>query len=211
MFPDSVCLTSCGGAGAAAKSDWRPLAGRRVIIWPDADTDGLRYAVEVAHILSSLALPCEVSIIEPMALASTGADGGNREPVEGWDAADAVAEWPHTNALRDAALALAKPYVPSRLAVEDAKPALDETAIERRVAELGALSEIKYAVSRTSAASALGIPVRTLDKLVQNKRPRDDVGEGRPISFPVVEAWPEPIEGAKVLSRNRQVDQRMAG
>ena len=57
-------------------------------------TDGLKYANEVAHILSSLALPCDVSIIDAMALASTTADGGNREPVEGWDAANALAEWP---------------------------------------------------------------------------------------------------------------------
>ena len=123
VFPDCVCLTSCGGASAAAKSDWRPLAGRRGFHWPDADGDGLKYANEVAHILSSLALPCDVTLIEPMALASTTADGGNRELVEGWDAADALPEWPDIVALRSAALALAKPYSAARAEVEDVKPA----------------------------------------------------------------------------------------
>jgi putative DNA primase/helicase len=78
VFPDWVCMASCGGASAAAKSDWRPLAGRRVLNWPDADGDGLNYAAEVAHILCSLATPCEVSIVDPMALACTAADGGTR-------------------------------------------------------------------------------------------------------------------------------------
>ena len=167
--------------------------------WPDADSDGLKYAKEVAHILSSLALPCDVSIIDAMALASTTADGGNREPGEGWDAANALAEWPDLDALRSAALALAKPYAAARVAIEDVKAAVDETAIERRIAELSALSEIKYAVARTPAARELHIPVGLLDKLVKGKRPREDVGQGRPISFPVIEPWPDPIDGAKVL------------
>jgi putative DNA primase/helicase len=199
VFPDCVCLTSCGGASAAAKSDWRPLAGRRGFHWPDADDCGLKYANEVAHILSSLASPCDLPIIDAMALASTTADGGNREPVEGWDAADALAEWPDIVALRSAALALAKPFAAAHAAVEDVKPAPDETAIERRIAELNALSQIKYAVARNSAARELHIPVSLLDKLVKGKRPEEDVGQGRPISFPVIEPWPEPIDGAKML------------
>src|SRR6266567_8117108 len=35
LFPDHVGTTSMGGAGAAKLSDWTPLAGRNVIIWPD--------------------------------------------------------------------------------------------------------------------------------------------------------------------------------
>jgi putative DNA primase/helicase len=39
-----VTTTSSGGAGSAAKTDWTPLAGRKVRIWPDADEAGLKYA-----------------------------------------------------------------------------------------------------------------------------------------------------------------------
>ena len=43
-----VPTTSMGGANAAQLSDWTPLQGREVIVWPDNDPDGLRYAREVA-------------------------------------------------------------------------------------------------------------------------------------------------------------------
>lgn len=108
IFPDHVAVTSFGGANGAAKADWKPLAGRRVSIWPDADEPGAKFAAEVAHILHGL--ECEVSTIDATALASMTPDGGKREPIEGWDAADAVAEWQDLPALRKEAVKLAKPF-----------------------------------------------------------------------------------------------------
>ena len=108
VFPSSVAVTSSGGAQAHSKSDWTPLAARRVLIWPDADGPGAKYAAEVALILHGLG--CEVSIIDAAALASMTPDGGKREPEKGWDAADAVDEWRDVNALRKAAGELRKPY-----------------------------------------------------------------------------------------------------
>jgi hypothetical protein len=58
------------------------------LIWPDADEAGEKYAGEVARVLHGLG--CEVSIIDAGALAGMAPDGGQREPVKGWDAADAV-------------------------------------------------------------------------------------------------------------------------
>lgn len=43
-------ITSSGGAQAAAKTDWTPLAGRKVIILPDNDESGLQYAQGVARL-----------------------------------------------------------------------------------------------------------------------------------------------------------------
>lgn len=40
LFSDHVAVTSSGGANAAGKADWLPLAGRSVVIWPDADEPG---------------------------------------------------------------------------------------------------------------------------------------------------------------------------
>lgn len=110
IFPESVCLTSSGGSQAAAKTDWSPLAGRRAMIWPDADVRGSKYADAVAAILHGHG--CEVSIIDAVALASMAPGGGQREPGTGWDAADAVAEWRDMAALRKAAHGLAKSYEP---------------------------------------------------------------------------------------------------
>jgi putative DNA primase/helicase len=110
VFPKSVCVTSLGGSQAAGKADWKPLAGRRVLIWPDADEPGAKYAIAVAEILHGLG--CEVSIVDAMGLASMSPDGETREALKGWDAADAVDEWQDLAGLRKTAINIAKPYEP---------------------------------------------------------------------------------------------------
>ena len=110
VFPKSIATTSSGGAQAAHKSDWAPLAGRRVLIWPDNDEAGGKYALEVAAILA--ALECDVSIVDAAALAAINPKGGKRTPMIGYDAADALADWPDLGALRKAAASLSKPFDP---------------------------------------------------------------------------------------------------
>jgi uncharacterized protein (DUF927 family) len=107
IFPDSVAVTSSCGSKAAAKADWGPLAGREIIIWPDADEQGMDYAREVASIL--LKLNCAVSTIDASALATADPNGGDREhPKKGWDAADAETEWTDHDALRKRAMKFAR-------------------------------------------------------------------------------------------------------
>lgn len=108
VFPKSIATTSPGGSQAASKASWAPLAGRKVLVWPDNDEPGSKYAGTVAAILAGLG--CEVSMIYARELASIDPQGGAREPVRGWDAADAVAEWQDLGALRKAAASLAGPY-----------------------------------------------------------------------------------------------------
>jgi uncharacterized protein (DUF927 family) len=50
LLPSHVCITSSGGAEAAQASDWSRLAGRDVVIWPDADKPGADYAKDVARL-----------------------------------------------------------------------------------------------------------------------------------------------------------------
>ena len=45
IFPQSITTTSSGGAQATAKTDWAPLAGRSVLIWPDNDDPGRKYVL----------------------------------------------------------------------------------------------------------------------------------------------------------------------
>lgn len=45
-----LATTSSGGAQAAAKTDWTPLAGRNVIVLPDHDEPGRRYADTAARL-----------------------------------------------------------------------------------------------------------------------------------------------------------------
>ena len=42
--------TSAGGAAAAKQTDWAPLRGRRVVVVPDNDEPGERYAADVARL-----------------------------------------------------------------------------------------------------------------------------------------------------------------
>ena len=73
--------TSSGGAKAPLKTDWTPLAGRSVVVWPDADDSGFAYAESVAEILSALTPPANIRMIDPVSF-----DMGPKQ-----DAADYVA------------------------------------------------------------------------------------------------------------------------
>ena len=52
-----LATTSAHGAKSAAKTDWSPLAGRDVAIFPDNDDAGRKYAEDVATILTHLSPP----------------------------------------------------------------------------------------------------------------------------------------------------------
>jgi len=76
-----VATTAMHGANAPVdKTDWSPLSGKAVLVWPDRDKPGWEYAVQAAQaILSAGAKSCHI-LYPP------------EEAAEGWDAADAVAE-----------------------------------------------------------------------------------------------------------------------
>ncbi|MBF0461284.1 MAG: AAA family ATPase [Magnetococcales bacterium] len=76
-----VAATSMHGAKAPVKkTDWSPLVGKNLLIWPDKDKVGWDYAVNVAHAaLQAGAL--SVAILVPPG-----------DKPKKWDAADAVAE-----------------------------------------------------------------------------------------------------------------------
>ena len=58
-----LATTSSGGKSAAAKSDWLPLAGREVVILPDAGTCHQEYASKIGAILTKLDPPAQVTVI----------------------------------------------------------------------------------------------------------------------------------------------------
>ena len=76
-----VATTAMHGANAPVdKTDWSPLSGKAVLIWPDRDKPGWNYAAQAAQaILSAGAKSCHI-LYPP------------EEAAEGWDAADAIAE-----------------------------------------------------------------------------------------------------------------------
>lgn len=77
-----ICATTAmhGANAPVDKTDWSPLAGKSVLIWPDRDKPGWEYATLAAQaILSAGAKTCHI-LYPP------------EEATDGWDAADAVAE-----------------------------------------------------------------------------------------------------------------------
>jgi len=160
-----LATTSMGGSNAARFTDWSPLAGREVIIWPDHDAPGAKYASTVAD-LCWQAGAASVALVDlaPDTLERAVQTGGNRwdvpvsagdhrlspEPVgiartdihallEGWDAADAIAEgWTrgHVQVLLDQAKPVEhrSPPVATPLCANDNWPEPDRSFLEEDTA-----------------------------------------------------------------------------
>ncbi len=84
--------TSSGGSNAASKTDWSPLAGREVVLLPDADVAGRKYADEVAAILHELDPPATVRVVELDGLEPGGDVADWSKGCEGDDAKKALRE-----------------------------------------------------------------------------------------------------------------------
>ena len=76
LFSDHVVITSSGGSNAAGNSDWSQLAGRHVVIWPDNDEPGCKYAADVARLVAAVGA-ASVGVVEVPA-----------QWPEGWDLVD---------------------------------------------------------------------------------------------------------------------------
>ena len=81
IYQGLIATTAMNGASAPVeKTDWSPLKSKRVLIWPDRDEPGWRYALAAAQAVLE-AGAAAVSVLRPP-----------DEKPEKWDAADAVAE-----------------------------------------------------------------------------------------------------------------------
>lgn len=97
-----VATTSMGGAMAASKTDWSPLMGRKVIVWPDNDVPGAGYAAQVCKAVKG---DIEVIDVTDLGLQEKG------------DCVDWLADNPTATALDVLSLARATPQ-PETPAVE---------------------------------------------------------------------------------------------
>lgn len=114
LVPD--CLPICwqGGAQAVDKADWSPLAGRRVILWPDADDPGAACMAKLAGILAQVGA-ASVQVVNLDKLAAT----------PGYDEAGKaiLADGPALDAGDDAADLVARGWKAEHLALLLADPA----------------------------------------------------------------------------------------
>lgn len=88
--------------------------------------------------------------------------------------------------------------------IEAAEAALEDD--DDLIARLATLAPLVYERQREEAAQKLGCRPTFLDKLVDGKRRKPKTAEeetalqGRAVSLPDVELWPEPVDGAAVLA-----------
>jgi hypothetical protein len=59
-----VGTTSAHGAQSAKRTDWAPLAGKDVTLYPDRDKDGEKYTADVVAILAGLDPPATVRVVD---------------------------------------------------------------------------------------------------------------------------------------------------
>ena len=114
----------------------------------------------------------------------------------------------HSREELDALIAGAPDYAASAEQAKLAEPSGNSKqgadGTDAELERLAKLSAIDYEHERKAAAERLNVRASILDRLVQAERERlglceDDAKQGRAISFPEPEPWPEPIDGAALL------------
>lgn len=80
LLPEFIVVSPMNGARSPHKSDWTPLAGRDVLIWPDHDEPGRKFAREVAKLAKDAGANTVKIVTVP--------DGAP----EAWDLADPLPE-----------------------------------------------------------------------------------------------------------------------
>ncbi len=102
-----VVISWPGGGKAVKHADWSPLAGRKIVLWPDNDEPGIAAAADIVKLL-----PADSQ-------ARTLRTPGDEQP-KGWDCADAIADgW-------DAAACMAFIKTNLQAPVTDDQPPLPE-------------------------------------------------------------------------------------
>ena len=84
IFPDHVVTTSSGGSRAARKTDWTPLQGRELTLWPDNDATGAVYAQDAGSLATEAGV-LAVAIAQVPDAFPEGWDLAD-DPPNGWDA-----------------------------------------------------------------------------------------------------------------------------
>ena len=175
---------NAGGAGKWPDEITPYLKGADVVILPDNDDRGRKHAKLIAQKLLGIAKRIRVLQLPNLR------DKGD------------IADWRDAGGTREALLRLVED-APDYSGEADNKGQpenLTDAEFDAEINRLAALPKIRYERERTSAASALRIPVSRLDKLVKDECKNTPQRQGRPLKFPEPEPWPEPVDGAALLS-----------
>ena len=187
-----LVATTTGGSSSANASDWQPLAGRSVAIWPDHDEPGQKYAAAVASILQ--AQGCTVSVVNVASIQTEGQPMPPKGDVVDWLQQRTAAGL--TTSAADVEGLPRDLWQPEPEPQPEPAP-MDEQA---ELARLAALSPLDYDRQRGDAARALGIRPATLDKAVKGLQAEQAEADRAGGFFEPVEPWPDPVDGAALLA-----------
>ena len=150
-----------------------------VVILPDNDEPGSLHAAMVAKSLNGIA---------KRARALTLPDLPDKGDVADWLAKGGTAEQ----------LEQLAEDIPQ----DEPPPPPQEDDVDATVARLAALSLARYEQARQAEAKRLNLRASILDKLVAQARPANtqENQQGRALSLPVPEPWPEPVDGEQILT-----------
>jgi len=116
LFPTQVVITWSGGSKAVKFANWEPLAGRKIVLWPDHDKPGYEAMADVAMALRDKVFDIRYVVNPP-------------DAPEGWDVADS--DWTPEQALSyvrenlTSEMAKASPLHGDAQPIEDTKPEKD--------------------------------------------------------------------------------------
>jgi hypothetical protein len=181
-----IATTNAGGAGKFRSSHAKTLVGRSVAVLPDNDPPGRHHARRVVAELHAVGV--EACVIELPGLPEKGdliewiEDGGTAEAL-----ADLVA-------VRQAITN------PAEHETAEADPMPDpEENFEAEILRLAALPIARYERLRGEASQRLKVRASFLDRMVCKARGTEDTQQGRALDLRLPEAWPHPVDGAKLL------------
>ena len=83
-IPRILAVTWPGGSGAVERADWSPLAGRDVVLWPDADDAGRAAMTKLAGILAPNVASLKMVRTDDLEKGYDAADVPLEEPMLEW-------------------------------------------------------------------------------------------------------------------------------
>lgn len=161
LFPEYVVTTSTNGARSPHKTDWSPVKGREVMIWPDNDQSGFAYADSVAQL-------CLKSGAVSVHAVQVPADFK-----EGWDLADPLPKGINSENLKvlmSEARQIFSAYEEATHAAYSLSPDSQPHEIEKALKLIVSLSEIEQERIKKIISKNAKIPLGVQNKALKNFR-----------------------------------------
>ena len=213
LFQNLAVVTSPGGANAASSADWTPLNGRQVVVWPDADEAGRRYAEDVVTLATSAGAE-SVSVVRVPKDLPKGWDLADPLP-DGWTP-ERVAEMFEDAEPRVSLAKEPRPILPARRArveallsglekvggVTDVEPLLRELADALKGSDTLTVETIKARAVEALNAAKVTRGARLVEAAF-DAGAAEAGGEEGGLFLQDTEPWPEPVDGAELLDKLR--------